>query len=455
MNAIEIDERICTGCQECVKSCPAYAISGDAQKPQKIEEKRCINCGRCVQTCKSYLSPDEKNTALYERIKKERHIPAFVREPLFAAHNACRLDALRSALADPAKRTMVQCAPAVRVAIGEDFGWDFGGNAAGKLAAALRRLGFDKVYDTNFSADLTIMEEGTELVKRVTQGGVLPMFTSCCPAWVRFLENTYPALAKHLSSCKSPQQMLGAVFKTYGSKLEGWDAADVMSVSVMPCTCKAYEAARPEMNASGGRDVDIVVTTRELAWLIKENGIDFSALPEEPFDEPLGEYSGAGNLFGITGGVMEAAIRTGYVLVTGKELTDVEVTAVRGREGFRRADIKVGDITLKIGVVTGLTGIVELLTSVAKGTCDLHFIEVMTCPEGCVSGGGQPKLLTDADKDDAYAARRQATIAYDRALPLRKSHENPGIKRLYSEYLGEPGGEKPHHLLHTQYCIKG
>ena len=454
MNVIAIDERICTGCQECVKTCPAYAITGEPEQPQKIEEKRCIKCGRCVQTCKSYLSPGGKSDAMYEAVKKERRIPAFVREPLFAAHNICRVEEARRALADKTKKTMVQCAPAVRVAIGEEFGWDFGGNAAGKLAAALRRLGFDKVYDTNFSADLTIMEEGTELVKRVTENGVLPMFTSCCPAWVKFLENTYPELTKHLSSCKSPQQMLGAVFKTYGAQLEGWSPADVVSVSVMPCTCKTFESARPEMNASGERDVDIVLTTRELAWLIKENGIDFSALPDEAFDAPLGEYSGAGNLFGITGGVMEAAIRTGYTLVTGKPIEQVEVQAVRGRESLRRADIKIGDLTLKTGVVTGLNGIIELLTSVANGTCDLHFIEVMTCPEGCVSGGGQPKLLMDTDKNAAYLARRQATIEYDRELPLRKSHENAGVKRLYAEYLGEPGGERPHHLLHTTYCIK-
>lgn len=454
MKVIDIDQKLCTGCQECVKVCPAYAILGDFEQPQKIDEAKCIKCGQCVQTCKAYLSPDGKNNAFYESIKKERNLPEFIKEPLFAAYNVCHLDEVKRALGDKTKKTMVQCAPAVRVALGEEFGMEFGTNTAGKLAAALRKLGFDKVYDTNFSADLTIMEEGTELIKRVTEGGVLPMFTSCCPAWVNFIENTYPSLTKHLSSCKSPQQMLGAIFKTYGCQIEGWNPKDVISVSVMPCTCKQFESARPEMKDSGHRDVDVVLTTRELAWLVKESGIDLNSLENEEFDKPLGEYSGAANLFGISGGVMEAALRTGYELIVKKPIDNVEIDDVRGTDGFRTAAISVGDLTLNVGIVTGLTDIVELLNSVAQGRCDLHFIEVMTCPQGCISGGGQPKLLSDCDKEAAFKARREITLKHDRDLPLRKSHENSGIIKIYEEFLKEPNGKNSHHLLHTKYCLK-
>lgn len=451
MKVIAIDKKICTGCQECVKVCPAYAIQGEYGEPQQIDSDRCIMCGHCVQACKSCVSLEERHEEIYKEARKERGIPDSVTEPLFAAYYMCHLEEVKQALADPNRKTFVQCAPAVRMALAEEFGYDFGYNAAGKLAAALRRIGFDRVYDTNFSADLTIMEEGTELIKRVTEGGVLPMFTSCCPAWVKFLEQTYPELIPHLSSCKSPQQMLGAVFKTYGCELEGYKAEEVCSVSVMPCTCKEFECNREEMSASGQKDVDVVITTRELAWLMKERGIDFDSLPEEGFDQPLGEYSGAGNLFGITGGVMEAAIRTGYELLTGKPIEKLEVEAVRGTKGYRRAQIQVGNLNLRVGVVTGLSDIIELLEQISQRTCDLHFIEVMTCPEGCVSGGGQPKLLEDEDKAEAYAKRRAATLLYDQELPVRKSHENPAIQKLYKDFLDSPCGPRSHHLLHTTY----
>ena len=447
---VAIDQNICTGCRECAEVCPAYAIVGEQGKPQTIDTDRCVMCGQCVQKCKSYVSVLTHGKDAYERVKKERNIPDSVQEPLFAAHAVCHLNEVKAALADKNRFTIVQCAPAVRVAIAEEFGAELGTLTPGKLSAALHALGFDRVYDTNFPADVTIMEEGTELVKRVTEGGVLPMFTSCCPAWVKFLEDNYPELKDHLSSAKSPQQIGGAIFKTYGAQLEGREGKDIYSVSVMPCTCKEFESERPEMKDSGFRDVDAAITTRDLAWLIKDMGIDWDALDEQEFDQPLGLYTGAGTIFGV----MEAAIRTGYELVTGQPIPDLEVTAVRGTEGFRTSVIKVGDLDLKVGVVTGLKNVVPVLEAVKNGTLDLHFIEVMTCPEGCVSGGGQPKLLMDTDREEAYAARRAATFAHDRELTYRKSHENPAIKKIYEEFLEEPNSHIAHHLLHTTYCNK-
>ncbi len=451
---VAIDQNICTGCRECAEVCPAYAITGEQGKPQTIDTDRCVMCGQCVQKCKSYVSVLTHGKDACERIKKERGIPDCVNEPLFAAHAVCNLDKVKAALADKSKFTVVQCAPAVRVAIAEEFGAELGSLTPGKLAAALHAVGFDRVYDTNFPADVTIMEEGTELVKRVTEGGVLPMFTSCCPAWVKFLENNYPELKEHLSSAKSPQQIGGAIFKTYGAQLENKDGSSIYSVSVMPCTCKEFECERPEMKDSGYRDVDVAITTRDLAWLLKDADIDWTALKEAAFDQPLGLYTGAGTIFGVTGGVMEAAIRTGYELITGQPIPEVEVTAVRGTEGFRTSTIKAGDLELRVGVVTGLKNVLPVLEAVKNGSLNLHFIEVMTCPEGCVSGGGQPKLLMDTDREQAYAARREATFVHDRALPYRKSHENPAIKRIYEEFLEAPNSHIAHHLLHTTYCNK-
>ena len=449
---VAIDQNLCTGCRECAEVCPAYAIVGEQGKPQTIDTSRCVMCGQCVQKCKSYVSALTHGKDAYEKVKKERNIPDCVQEPLFAAHAVCNIDKVEAALADPDKYTVVQCAPAVRVAIAEEFGAELGTLAAGKLAAALKALGFDRVYDTNFPADVTIMEEGTELIKRVTEGGVLPMFTSCCPAWVKFMENTYPEIKDHLSSCKSPQQMGGAIFKTYGAQIDNKEAASVYSVSVMPCTCKEFECERPEMKDSGYRDVDVVMTTRDLAWLLKSKNIDWDALEECEFDQPLGLYTGAGTIFGVTGGVMEAAIRTGYELITGQPIPSVDVTAVRSTEGFRTATLKVGELDLKVGIVTGLKNVVPVIEAMKAGELDLHFIEVMTCPEGCVSGGGQPKLLMDTDREEAYAARRAATFAHDAELPYRKSHENPAIKKIYDEFLEKPNSHVAHHLLHTEYC---
>ena len=452
MTVVTIDQNLCTGCKECSKVCPTLAIEGLLHQPQKIVEERCVMCGQCVQKCKSYVSIAEHGAEAYDKVRRERNLPESLKEPLFAAHNVCHLDKVKTALADPDKFTVVQCAPAVRVAIAEDFGAAFGTIAAGKLAAALRRLGFDKVYDTNFAADVTIMEEGSELIDRVKNGGTLPMFTSCCPAWVRYVETKYPQLRHHLSTCKSPQQMEGALMKTYGAKINKVPAEKIYSVSIMPCTCKEFECERPEMNDSGQRDVDVVLTTRELVWLIKDMNIDWNALPDEKYDSPLGDYSGAAEIFGVTGGVMEAALRTGYELLTGQAIPAVDITPVRGTDGFRTAEVPVGDITLKVGVVTGLKHVEPVMEALKAGKLDLHFIEVMTCPEGCVTGGGQPKLLIDADLPEAYKARATATYSHDTALPVRKSHENPSVKKLYSDFLKNPLGKESHKLLHTTYA---
>ena len=450
---VSIDKDLCTGCRECSKVCPVDAIEGQQGKHQEINEEKCIVCGQCVQVCKSYASVEDHGYEFVESKRKERNIPDAIKEPIFAANNICDVDKVKEALNNPNLITMVQCAPAVRVALGEDFGYDLGELTPGKMAAALKKLNFDKVYDTNFAADLTIMEEGTELIKRVTEGGTLPMFTSCCPAWVKFMEDNYPNLTNHLSSCKSPQQMEGVVIKTYGAKINNIDPANIYSVSIMPCTCKKFECDREEMNDSGYKDVDVVLTTRELAYLIKDMGIDFKNLEEEKFDTPLGNYSGAGTIFGVTGGVMEAAIRTGYELITNESIPSLDVVQVRGEEGVRKSIIKVGDLNLKVGIVSGLKNVVPMLEALEKGELDLDFIEVMTCPVGCVSGGGQPKVLLEEYKELAYKNRTKSTYTHDSKLEVRKSHNNPDIKKIYEEFLGEPLGEKSHHLLHTKYCV--
>ena len=445
---VAIDQNICTGCRECAEVCPAYAIVGEQGKPQTIDTDRCVMCGQCVQKCKSYVSVLTHGKDAYERVKKERNIPDSVQEPLFAAHAVCHLNEVKAALADKNRFTIVQCAPAVRVAIAEEFGAELGTLTPGKLSAALHALGFDRVYDTNFPADVTIMEEGTELVKRVTEGGVLPMFTSCCPAWVKFLEDNYPELKDHLSSAKSPQQIGGAIFKTYGAQLEGREGKDIYSVSVMPCTCKEFESERPEMKDSGFRDVDAAITTRDLAWLIKDMGIDWEALDEQEFDQPLGLYTGAGTIFGVTGGVMEAALRTAYELYTGKTLPRLEFDAVRGDiNAIKEATIDLDGTPLKVAVANGLKNAEELIRRVERGEADYIFIEIMACPGGCIGGGGQPIGTNNAVRD----ARIQALYEIDRSLPLRKSHENPEIKTIYEEFFGAPLSQRSHELLHTHY----
>lgn len=450
---VDIDKDLCTGCRECANVCPVDAIEGEKGSPQKINNNKCVLCGQCVQKCKSYASLIDEGLEFIEEKRKSRNLPEAVKEPLFAAYNVCDVDKVKKVLQDPNVFTVVQCAPAVRVALGEDFGYDLGELTPGKMAAALKKLNFDRIYDTNYTADLTIMEEGSELIKRVTEGGTLPMFTSCCPAWVKYMEDNHPDLTKHLSSCKSPQQMAGTVFKTYGAEINNLDPATICSVSIMPCTCKKFEANRIEMNSSGYQDVDLVLTTRELAYLIKDMGIDFKNLEEESFESPLGNYTGAGTIFGVTGGVMEAAIRTGYELITGNSIPNVDVTEVRGHEGFRTKVIKVGDLNLRVGVVSGLKNVGPVIDDLRNGKLELDFIEVMTCPVGCVSGGGQPKILLEEYRQEAYQNRTKSTYNHDASLAIRKSHENPDIIKIYEEYLGEPLGHKSHHLLHTEYCL--
>jgi len=454
LGIIKIDQELCTGCRRCAEICPVNAIEGNQGEPQTINVERCVVCGQCVQKCSAYAAAFEEGITSRDVKLVERGMLTSVKEPLFAAYNVGHAKVVKDGLANPTLFKVVQSAPAVRVAIAEEFGLPLGSLTPGKMAAALHSLGFDKVYDTNFTADLTIMEEGSELIERVTKGGTLPMFTSCCPAWVKFVEQAYPELIPHLSSCKSPQQMAGVVFKTYGAKINNIEPARVFSVSIMPCTCKKFECDRPEMNDSGFKDVDVVLTTRELANLIKDAGIDFNSLPEREFDAPLGTYSGAGTIFGATGGVMEAALRTAYELITKQPIPDVDVKIARGGEGVRRTTVQVGDLELKVVIVSGLKHVVPVLEEIKAGKADFHFMEVMTCPVGCVSGGGQPKVLLETEKETAHQNRTAATYEHDAKLALRKSHENPDIKKIYDEFLGEPLGHESHHLLHTKYTAR-
>lgn len=454
LSLINIDKDICTGCRICAEICPVDAIKGGKGEAQIIDVNKCVACGQCIQVCNAYAVETKDNKNVIRAKRKERGILQSVKEPLFAAYNSGNAEKAMEALRNPRLFKIVQCAPAVRVALAEEFGLPLGSLTPGKMTAALRLLKFDRIYDTNFAADLTIMEEGSELIKRITEGKKLPMFTSCCPGWVKFMEQQYPELLEHLSSCKSPQQMAGTIFKTYGAKINNIESENVYSVAVMPCTCKQFECDRPEMNSSGVKDVDLVLTTRELAQIIKDRGIDFNSLEDENFDLPMGGYSGAGNIFGTTGGVMEAALRTGYELITKNTIPKLELDFARGGEGIREAAIKVGDLNLKVAVVAGLKNVIEVIEKIKSGTCDFHFVEVMTCPEGCISGGGQPKLILHEDKKIAYEKRKAGLYKHDSELEIRKSHENPFIKKLYEDFLGEPLGEKSHHLLHTKYVYR-
>lgn len=451
IDGIKIDAELCTGCGRCSEVCPVDAIEGKRGENHSIIAAKCVMCGQCVQICSAYDSPFEDYAISRRQRLDERNMPAATPEPLFAAYHVGDFPKVKEMLISQKKFSMVQCAPAVRVSLAEEFGMPLGSLVPGKMAAALKRLGFKRVYDTNFAADLTIMEEGSELVKRITEGGPLPMFTSCCPAWVKFVENEYPELIAHLSSCKSPQQMAGAMFKTYGANVDGVDAENVYSVAIMPCTCKKFEAGRPEMKSSGFQDVDAVLTTRELAYLIKEASIDFNNLPEESFDKPLGMYSGAGSIFGVTGGVMEAAIRTAYEMITKKPLENVNVTSVRGTEGVRRGTLDTGELKLKTVVVSGLKNAIPILEELKSGKADFHFMEVMTCPAGCISGGGQPKMLLPDNGVRAYTNRKASIYKHDGEQRYRKSHENPEIQNIYETFLGEPLGHQSHKLLHTHY----
>ncbi|MBR0027694.1 MAG: iron hydrogenase small subunit, partial [Clostridia bacterium] len=386
-----------------------------------LGDTSCVNCGQCIAACPT--------GALYEK--------DFT-------------DDVLAAINDPEKHVVVQTAPAVRAALGEEFGYPMGTDVEGKMAAALRRIGFDKVFDTNFSADLTIMEEANELVERVQNGGVLPMITSCSPGWVKYCEHYYPDQLAHLSSCKSPQQMFGAITKTYYAEKMGIDPKNIVCVSVMPCTAKKFEIGRDDQDAAGVPDVDISITTRELARLIKKCGIDFTILPDEGFDDPLGESTGAGVIFGATGGVMEAALRTAVETLTGEELKNLDFKEVRGTEGIKEATYKVGDLDVKVAVASGLNNAKVIMDKIRAGEADYQFVEIMCCEGGCVNGGGQPQVHADVRNFvDVKALRAKALYNNDAAKTLRKSHENPSIKKVYDEYLEKPGSEKAHHILHT------
>jgi NADH-quinone oxidoreductase subunit G len=363
------------------------------------------------------------------------------------------IDKVWKALQDPTKHVVVQEAPAVRVQLGEEFGMPVGSLVTGKMIAALRKLGFHKVFDTNFTADLTIIEEGNELLKRVKEGGVLPMITSCSPGWIKFCEHFYPDLIPHLSSCKSPQMMFGALVKTYYAEAAGIDPKDIVSVSIMPCTAKKFEAQRPEMCSSGYRDVDYVLTTRELARMIKQAGIDFINLGDEDHDALMGEYTGAATIFGTTGGVMEAALRTVYAVVTGENLGDLNITPVRGLEGVKAATLTVGALgPVSVAVAHGLANARTVLEQIREGKSPYAFIEVMCCAGGCIGGGGAPHPTTN----DVRKRRAAGLYKDDGSVQkYRQSHESPSVKKLYEVFLKEPLGHKSHELLHTHYVNRG
>lgn len=418
---------------------------------------KCVKCGRCVKTCRDVqgiaaltysgrsagfrvttafdLPMAETDCVLCGQCSLVCPVGAIVEEDSTAA--------VRRAIQDPAKHVVVQVAPSVRVALGDEFGFAPGAIVTGQMTTALRMLGFDKVFDTNFAADLTIMEEGSELLERLNKGGKLPLITSCSPGWVTFVEKHHPELMEHLSTAKSPQGMFGAVVKTYYAQQMGWDPHDIVSVSVMPCTAKKFEARRPELGRDGYQDVDYVLTTRELAKLIRYEGLELKVLPESEFDSPLGTATGAGAIFGATGGVMETALRTAYELYTGKTLKKLEFEAVRGFDGIKEAVIDLNGTPLKVAVAHTLKNAEELL----KRAHEYAFLEIMACPGGCIGGGGQP-----IGTDNALRQKRiDALYRLDASLPLRKSHENPEIKAIYERFFTAPLSHKAHELLHTHY----
>lgn len=444
------DDSKCIKCQRCVRTCAelqgvnalTVAHKGDKMKITTFFEKAmrdvvCTNCGQCVNHC-----------------------------PTGALVEKNYIEEVWEAIANPNKHVVVQTAPAVRVGLGEELGLKPGQRVTGQMVAALKRLGFDSVLDTDFTADLTIIEEGTELLTRLKKTLVdkdesvsLPMATSCSPGWIKYIEHMFPENLKNLSTCKSPQQMFGALVKTYYANARNIKPDDIVSVSIMPCTAKKYEAFRPEMHDSGYRDVDYVLTTRELAILIKQAGLDFNKLEPAKYDRLMGESSGAAVIFGATGGVMEAALRTAYEIVTGREVPfeNLNITPVRGNDGIREATIKIENpveewafldgVELKCAIAHGLINAKTVMESVRAGTADYHFIEFMACPGGCLGGGGQP-IPTNPE---IRQKRAEAIYAEDEDLPIRKSHENPEIKKLYKDFLKEPLGEVSHHLLHTKY----
>ncbi len=430
------DNSKCILCRRCVAVCKHNqhcAVIGPNQRGFKthiasafemdLDETACINCGQCIAVCPT--------GALTERDDTKK---------------------VWAAIADPAKHVVVAPAPSVRVQLGEEFGMPIGSNVEGKLIAALRRLGFDRVFDVDNAADVTIMEEGTEFIHRVQNGGKLPLITSCSPGWVKFCETYYPEFIENLSSCRSPQGMFGALVKSYYAEKAGIDPKDIVVVSIMPCTAKKFEAARDELSTNGLRTIDVSLTTRELGKMIKEAGIKFTELPDEECDPFLGIASGAGHIFGATGGVMEAALRTVYEILEGKPLENLDIHAVRGTEAIKEATIKVAGMDVNVAVTSGLENASKLLDMVKSGEKNYHFIEVMACPGGCVNGGGQPHQPGFVRNfKDLRAVRASGLYSEDAAMTLRKSHENPEVKELYDNYLEKPGSHKAHELLHTNY----
>ena len=432
------DNNKCILCRRCVAACNAQGISVIGANARGIDthigsafelplgSTSCISCGQCIVNCPV--------GAIYEKDDTAK---------VFAAIN------------DPTKHVVVQTAPAIRATLGECFGMPIGTDVTGKMFAALRRLGFDKVFDTNFAADLTIMEEATELLGRVKNGGVLPMITSCSPGWIKYCEHYYPTELDHLSTCKSPMQMQGAITKTYYAEKMGIDPKDIVSVAIMPCTAKKFECGRDDEAASGYADIDYALTTRELGRMIETAGINFNLLPEESCDSPLGQGTGAAVIFGTTGGVMEAALRTAAEVITGKSLDNPEFTDVRGMEGVKEASYDLDGTTIKVAIASGTKNAKILMDKVKDGTADYTFIEIMGCPGGCINGGGQPvQNATVRNFTDLKGLRAAALYENDKNRPHRKSHENEDVKTVYAEFLGEPNSHKAHEILHTSYVAR-
>ena len=433
------DNNKCILCRRCVASCAAQSVSviGANQRgfdtnigcafEKKLSETACMACGQCVVACPTGALMEHDNT-----------------KEVFAA------------LGDAEKTVIVHTAPAVRATLGEAFGLPVGTNVEGKMAAALRRLGFDRVFDTNFAADLTIWEEATELLERIKNKGTLPMITSCSPGWVKFCEHQYPDLIDHLSSCKSPQQMASAIIKTYYAQKAGIDPEKLVVVSVMPCIAKKFEIRRENQDASGAYDTDYSITTRELARMIKTAGINFSLLPDEAFDNPLSAYTGGAVIFGATGGVMEAAVRYAYEALEGKPLEDVDLVACRGTDLIKEATVHMGGMDVKVAITSGGAGARIVMDKIASGEADWTFVEIMGCPGGCVNGGGQPFQPASVRANvDLKSLRAKALYTIDEHAKQRSSQQSEVCRTLYQEFLGAPGSEKAHHLLHTTYVKRG
>ena len=429
----------CILCRRCVSVC---------KKVQEIGAIDCINRGfnSCISTVGDNSLNDVNCTFCGQCIEAC---------PVGALREKDSIEEAWEKLKDPDTYVIVQTAPAVRVALGEEFGMPIGTNVTGKMVAALKRLGFDKVFDTNTGADFTIMEEGTEFIQRLNENYNLPMITSCSPGWVRYVEANYPENIKYLSSCKSPHEMFGALIKTYYAEKNNIDPEKIYVVSVMPCIAKKYERQRTELKNNGMYDVDCVLTTRELARMIKQANIEFSELENEEFDNPMGEATGAAAIFGVTGGVMEAALRTASEILSGEELEDIDFKQVRGEEGIRRAILKIGERDIKVVVANGLGNAKIIMEEIKSGKADYQFVEIMACPGGCIMGGGQPiKNSKIRATVDVRKKRADAMYTIDEKSRIRKSHENPVLKQIYSEYIGVPGGHKAHELFHTTYSKK-